>query len=811
MISDIKYALRQMMKYPGYTAVASLTLALGIGVNTTMFSVLNALVLQASPAPESSRLVSIVGTSAQSNERFLSPGDFYDFQRQNTAFEQVGAYNWDNFNLAEPGQPAERLSGMSVSGNFFQVFGVAPALGRTVGPADDQSGSGSVAVLSDGYWRSHFSADPGVIGRTVRMDTRQVTIVGVMPPQFDNLTYWGHIDVWRSFALDGAARQIRDNAWLRGIGRLKPGVPLGQAAAEATAIAGRIARDFPQTDSGNGLRLVSWNQARTSDVSRRVSWLCMALAGFVLLIACANLANLQLARVTERIRENAVRIALGASRLQLIRQLMVESLLVSAVGGAIGVLIAAWGSKVIGGTIYITGVHGMDLPINLNVLAFTVIATAATGVAVGMIPAWTASRTNVNAGLKQGSRGTTGDRSRHLLRRILIVSELALALLLMTGAGFFVRGAQRIANSDMGWRPDGLTTATMSLPFSANYLTDAQCRAFFDRLSGKLAALPGMQRATISAYLPITGFWRTSGIVVQGHPAPPHGKEPLVYYNSESPGNIPNVGLHMVSGRDFTDADRADSLPVAIINEAMARDLFPGENPIGRRIADSTAKGPAWLEVVGVVSDMHSTLELVRPPDTPFQVHLPLAQTPSQYAHWFNLAIRSSAPPATVAAGIRASVQQLDPDQPVYDILSARETMKQVTGGFEMTGKMLGAFALVGLALSAVGVFGVIAHLVAQRTPEIGIRMALGAQTGDVLWMVFGQGARLAAAGAAIGLACSWGLIRLLNSIVPALPGADALTIGCVAALLVAVALFACWLPARRATRIDPIIALRSE
>ncbi len=811
MISDLRYALRQLLKYPAFTAVASLTLALGIGVNTTMFSVLNALVLQASPAPESSRLVSIVGTSAQSNERFLSPADFYDFQRQSTAFEQVGAYNWANFNLAEPGQPAERLAGMSVSGNFFQIFGIPPALGRTVGPEHDQAGSGRVAVLSDGFWRSHYSADPNVIGRTVRMDSQQVTIIGVMPPQFDNLTYWGHIDLWQSFSLEGAARQIRDNAWLRGIGRLKPGFQLGQAGSEASAIASRLAKDYPQTDSGNGLRLVSWNYARTSDVTRRVSWLCMALAGFVLLIACANLANLQLARMTDRIRENAVRIALGASRLQLIRQLLIESLLLSAIGGAIGVLVASWGSRLISRAIYISGIPGMDVPINTNVLAFTMIATAVTGVAVGMVPAWIASRTDVNAALKQGSRGTTGDRSRHLLRKALIVSELALALLLMTGAGFFVRGTQRLASSDMGWRPDGLTTASMSLPFSANYLTDAQCGAFFDKLSGKLAALPGMQQATISVYLPVTGFWRTSGIAVQGRPAPAHGKEPLVYYNSETPGNISNLGLHMIRGRDFTLADRADSRPVAIINDTLARDLWPGENPVGKRIADAGAKTPTWLEIVGVVSDMHSTLELVRAPDTQFQVHLPLAQTPNQYAHWFNLAIRSSAPPQTVAAAIRAAVQQIDPDQPVYDILSARESMRQVTGGFGMTGKMLGIFALVGLALSAVGIFGVIANLVAQRTSEIGIRMALGAQAQDVLWLVLGQGVRLAAAGTAIGLACSWGLIRLLNSILPALPGADPLTIGCVAALLGAVALLASWLPARRATRIDPIIALRAE
>jgi putative ABC transport system permease protein len=811
VITDLRYACRQLVKYRGFTAVAVLTLALGIGVNTTMFSVLNALVLQISPAPESGRLVSIVGTSPQSQQRFFSPGDFYDYQAQNTSFEQVGAYYWNNFNLAEPGQPAERLAGMSVSGNFFPIFGIAPALGRVIGPENDKAGAGQVAVLSDGFWRGHFAADPNVIGRTVRMDSQQVTIIGVMPPTFDNVPFWGHIDLWQSFSLDGPTRQSRDNGFLWGIARLKRGINLGQASAEANAISSRIAHDFPQTDAGYGLRLVSWNDERVSALSRNISWLCMGLAGFVLLIACANLANLQLARMADRVRENAVRIALGASRLQLVRQLMVESLLLSALGGACGVLVASWGIRLISREIYITGVRGFDIPINTEVLLFTLAASAVTGIIVGTVPALIASRTDVNAALKQGSRGSTGDRSRHLLRKGLIVSELTLALVLLAGAAFFVRGTQRLTDADMGWKPDGLTTANLSLPFNASYVTDAQCRAFFDKLAARMDELPGVQKATISTYLPITGFWRTSGISIEGRPAPKRGREPLVYYNSETPGNISNLGMHIVAGRDFTSGDRADSRPVAIINEAMARGLFPGENPIGRRIADATAKVPAWLEIVGVTADIHTALELVRAPDTPYQIHLPLAQTPSQYAHWFSLAIRSSAPDSTVAAALRAAVQQIDPDQPVYDIVSARVSMQQITRSFGLTGRILGVFALIGLALSAVGIFGVIANLVAQRTSEIGIRMALGAQARDVLWLVLGQGLRLAALGIGMGLACAWGLVRFLDSIVPAMHGGDSVTLACVVALLGATAALACWFPARRATRVDPIVALRAE
>ncbi|HMD62085.1 MAG TPA: FtsX-like permease family protein, partial [Opitutaceae bacterium] len=581
--------------------------------------------------------------------------------------------------------------------------------------------------------------------------------------------------------------------------------------AEADAIAARLAHDYPQANAGNGLRLAFWNVTRTSDLSRRVSWLCMGLAGFVLLIACANLANLQLARMAGRVRELAVRIALGASRPQLIRQLLVESLLLSAIGGAVGVLLASWGVRLIGKEIVITGVQGLDLPINAGVLAFTLLASVATGIGVGVIPAWIASRTEVNAALKQGSRGSTGDRSRHMFRRALIVSELALALMLLSGAGYFVRGMQRLAHADLGWRPGGLITATMSLPFNANYLTDAQCRAFFDKLGAKLAALPGAQQATISAYLPVTGFWRTSGVVLDGRPTPPRGKEPLVYLDPVTPNHFSTLGMRLVRGRGFTDADRADSRRVAVINEAMARDLWPGEDPVGKRIAGASPAKPEWMEIVGVVNEVHATVEFVRRPDTHFQVYVPLNQTPSSYVHWFNLAIQSAAPAPTVAAALRAAVQQIDPDQPVYGIESAGESMQQFTSGLAVTGHMLGVFALVGLALSAVGLYGVIANLVAQRTSEIGIRMALGAQSRDVLWLVLGQGVRLAATGTVIGLACAWALIRLLDSILPAIPGGDPLAVACVASLLAAVALVASWLPARRAAAVDPIIALRSE
>jgi putative ABC transport system permease protein len=808
MLSDFRFALRQLFKRPGFSVVAILTLALGIGVNTTTFTMLNAVVLEVSSSPDSGRLVTVFRTSPQSQTWPHSPANFYDYQKQNTAFEKLAAFYPTDFNLAETGQPAERLAGVSVTGDYFPLLGVAPELGRVLGPDDDRPGAGQVAVLSNRFWRGHFAADPGVIGRRVRMDGQPVTIVGIMPDSFEEPLYFGHIDGWRPMALNSVTRQVRDNNWLLAIGRLKPSASLAGAQAEAAAIATRLAHDFPQTNAQNGLNLVPWNQVRVPAVSRSVSWLCMGLAGFVLLIACANLANLQLARMSERVREHAVRIALGASRLQLMRQLLVESLLLSAVGGLLGVLIASWGTRLIGSSIYITGIYGMDLPIDGTVLGFTLVAAAATGIVSGTIPAWIAARTDVNTSLKQGSRGTTGDRSRHRLRSALIVSELALALVLLCGAGYFVRGMQRLAHADMGWKPDGLVTATLSLPYSVHYATDAQCNAFAARLGAKLAALPGEQQAAISAYLPVLGFWQSGNINIQGRTFS-IGKEPLVNYDSVSPGYFQTLGMHQTQGREFTDADRPGSTPVAVINETMAKVLWPGENPLGKRIADGGGKdSSSWLEVVGVVNDVHPTVDLVRPPDTPFQVYLPFAQKP---AHYICVAVQSTAPDATVAAALRAAVQQLDSDEPVYAIVSARESMEQITHGLTMVGKMLGVFSLVGLALSAVGIYGVIANLVAQRTSEIGIRMALGAQARDVLWLVLGQGLRLSVAGTAIGLACAWALVRLLHAVLPSIPGGDPAALACMVALLSCVALFACWLPARRATKVDPIIALRSE
>jgi len=809
MLTDIKFGIRQLLKYPGFTAIAVLTLALGIGVNTTMFSVLNALVFEASRAPDSERMVAVFRTSPQSQEWPHAPANYFDYERQQNSFARLSSYYWNNSNMAEPGQPAERLPSMTVGGEFFSVFGIPPELGRTIGPDDARSGATRVAVLSDGFWRDHFASDPNVVGRTLRMDGLPITVVGVMPPSMDQTLYWGHIDLWTAQLFDPATRAIRDNNFMQIIGRLKPGATIEQAQAEATAIASRLAHDYPNTNAQNGLRLASWNNVVGGGASRSLTWLCMALAVFVLLIACANLANLQLARMASRLREHAVRIALGATRVQLIRQLLVENVLLAALGGVLGTIIAAWGTKLIGSEIVISGVAGFGIPIDNRVLVFTLAASLVTGIVVGVVPAWIASKTDVNNALKQGARGSSGGKTHHRFRQALVVGELALALLLLAGAGYFVRGLQRFSNAETGWKPDGLIVANLSLPFNATYSTDEQYRAFVDKLTRKLTDLPGATQSTVAASLPISGFYRSGPIVVQGRAIPAKGKEPLTYYNPVSVGHFSTLGIRLLSGRDFDAGDRADTHPVAIINETMARVLWPGESALGKRFKDPG--DTAWFDVVGVVNDVHPTLEVFRSSDTPFQTYTPLIQTPGYKAHWLSLAIRTSAPAPTVATALRAAVQQIDPDQPVYTIQTAREQMEQVTQGLKLVSRILGVFALIGLALSSVGIYGVISNVVAQRTTEIGIRMALGAQEHNVLWMVLGQGVRLSVIGIAIGIAASWGLVRVMDSMLPLIHGADPIAFSLVAVLLVAVALFACWLPARRAARVNPVVALRGD
>ena len=804
-MNDLKFAFRQLLKNPGFTAVAVLTLALGIGANTTMFSVLNTLLLRALPYPNSERLVRVFRTSPQSQTWPHSVANFLDHREQNSVFERMAAFTWWSFNLAEPGEPAERLRGIIATADFFPTLGVAAALGRTFMSEEDQPGGNKVVVLSQTFWRRRFSSDTNIIGRTLRLDGESVAVIGVMPASFEHPLLWGPVDAFRPAAFTPEQRQNRGNNWLNTLARLKPGVTLGQAQAEMSAIAKRLAQAYPDNNAKDNVRLVLLRKSEMDDTGRHLTWLTMGLAGFVLLIACANLANLQLVRTATRARELAVRAALGAGRVRLMRQFLTESLVVSLSGGALGLLSALWGDEFIGRRMLIANEPGLNLAPDATVLSFALLCSLATGIVFGTVPAWIASRADVNDALKESSRGTTSSRSQHRLRHTLIIGEVALALVLLTGASLFVRGLHRFTHRDPGWRVDGLLTGWLSLPGTKYERSDQQL-AFFQRLEERLAALPGVERAAISSSLPIWAFGSSHTIVVEGRPAPPAGQEPLVYAESVSPGYFETIGIQLRQGRVFASTDTTNRDAVVVINETMARHFWPNENPVGKRIRSRDPGEPQWQEIVGVVRDVRFPANLGAP-DTRLQVYYPFAQEARPFAA---IVLRTSGKPESVASAVRRAVAEIDPDQPVNELDSARKIVDRNLANLGLVGTMLGAFAVLGLVLAAVGTYGVISSFVAQRTGEIGIRMALGAQKRDVLWLVLGRGLRLLLAGSLLGVGGALATARLLAAAMPELPG-DPGAIAAITIVLVAVAVVACWLPARRAAKVEPMEALRCE
>jgi putative ABC transport system permease protein len=797
----MKSALRQLVKSPGFTVIALITLALGIGVNTTAFTILNRLLFQGLPFADSRRLVQIWATSPQSQFVPQSPGDYLDEKEQNTVFERTAAYLvYGDASLAEPGQLPERATGIAVAADFLPLMGIVPALGRAFTP-DEDAHHASVILLSNAYWQKHFGGNPQILGRTLRLNGTVVTIVGVVPAAFDEPTLFGQrLDFWNLDATD-VNRNLREKGWYFVAARLKPGVTIGQAQAEMTALAARLAHDYPKTNAQRGLKVIPYPTDSIGELGRNITWLVMDLTLAVLLIACVNLANLQLVRTTGRAREFAIRLALGAPRGQLIRMLLNESLLLSLAGGALGLLIAKWGNS------YLAAFFTLDMPLDFRVVGFTFAVSAVTGAIFGSIPAWLASRADVNTTLKQSSRGTSADRSRHRLRHGLIVVELALALILLTGAGYFIRGIQRLTHRELGWKPENLLVGYVALPHDGyGEEGDERSRGFGDRLRTDLLALPGVDHAAITRTSPAWGYG-SIGFIVEGRPPPPRGQEPLAYWDSVSPGFLDTYGMRLLQGRDFTEADRHDGLRVVIVNEAMAQKLWPGENPLGKRIGATDPAHPDWAEIVGVTNNIVPGSDL-SPPVTRYAVYRPWAQGSHRFIAF---SLHSAKDPRVLENGVRHAMARLEPNVVIPFLATADDTMTSTLSGFTLVRRLLIEVAVLGLLLAAVGIYGVIANLASERTQEIGIRMALGAQASDVRWLFLRNGIRLALLGTAIGLLGSFGLIRILNRTMSIVPGNDPWVVIGVAALLIGVALLACWLPARRATKVNPLIALRAE
>jgi putative ABC transport system permease protein len=800
---DLRYSLRMLLKHKGFTVVAALTLALGIGVNTAMFSVLNTFLFRSLPYPQSERLVRVFRTSPHSQNWPHSAANFFDQHDQNTVFDKMAAYNFVSRNLTEDGHTAERLLSLAATADFFPTLGVAPARGRVFKPEEFEPGADNVIVLTDRFWTRRFGSDPNIVGSTVQLDGKTVQIVGVMPPGFDHPILWGPVDIYQPLTFTKERKANRQNNFLSAFGRLKPGVSIQQAEQSMITLAANIGKQN-STNQGDSVRLEPLQRSTSDSIGRTVMWFTFGLAGFVLLIACANLANLQLVRTAARSRELAVRAALGAGRFRLLRHSLTESIVVALIGGTISLAIALWAVRFISTRLF-TDLPGASVQLDYKVFGFALLCSLLTGVLFGTVPAWLASRADVNHILRENSRGSTAGRSQHRLRHMLVVGEVAFALVLLAAAGLFLRGLNRFINSDPGWRVDGLLTAQMSLR-GDKYKEDEQRLVFLKELENRLSTLPGVEHAAIGGSQPVFGFSSSSSFVIEGRPEPPPDKYPEMFFEPISRDYFETLGAHLQQGRAFNDADTADHPRVVIINQTAARNFWPNESPIGKRISNP---GPQkeFFEIVGVVNDLAFPGTLGEP-YTRFEAFLPMMQDAPSY---FTIVLRTSSSSETLGNSLHNVVAGIDPTLPIYRIRTARVAVDQGLGSISLLGSLLGAFATVGLLLAAIGIYGVISYTVVQRTGELGIRMALGAQSRDVLWLVLSKGAVLILVGALFGGLGAYGVSRLLISLIPSLPTRDPLVLPVTGLVLVVVALAACYIPARRATRVDPLVALRSE
>ena len=800
---DLRYSLRMLLKHKGFTVVSALTLALGIGINTAMFSVLNTFLFGSLPYPQSERLVRVWRTSPHSQNWPFSAGNFFDQHAQNTVFEKMAAFTGASRNLTEQGQTAERLLGLAATADFFPMMGVAPAHGRVFKPEEFEPGADNVVVLSDRFWTRRFGSDPNIVGRKIQLDGKTVEIVGVMPPGFEHPILWGPLDIWQPLSFTPEGKTNRGTNYLSSLGRLKPGVSIQQAEQSMIALAANIHKQN-KSNEGESLRLEPLKLSMSDDIGRTVMWFTFGLAGFVLLIACANLANLQLIRTAARARELAVRAALGAGRWRLLRHSFTESIIIALIGGVISLVIAIGAVRFISARMF-TGLPGANVQLDYKVFGFALLCSLLTGVLFGTVPAWLASRADVNLALRENSRGSTAGRSQHRLRHMLIVGEVAFALVLLAGAGLFLRGLQRFINSDPGWQVDGLVTAQLGLR-GEKYKDDKQRVVRVTELENTLRALPGVQDVALGMSHPVFGFHSSSSFLVEGQPEPPPDKYPEMFFESVSNDYFKTMGARLQQGRTFNSADTKDRPNVVIINETAARTFWPNESPVGKRIS-STSREREYYEIVGVVNDLAFPGSLGEP-YTRYEAFVPVAQAAPNY---LTLILRTSSNPETFGNTLRSSVAGWDPEQPVFRIRTARAAVDQGLGSISLLGSLLGAFAAIGVILAAIGIYGVVSYTVVQRTGELGIRMALGAQSRDVLWLVLSKGGVLVVIGALLGGFGAYGISKLLISLIPSLPTRDPLILPVAGLALVAVALVACYIPARRATRVDPLVALKSE
>jgi putative ABC transport system permease protein len=809
LLQDIRYALRMLRKTPGFTAVAVITLGLGIGANTAIFSVVNAVLIRPLPYPNANRLVMIWERRLPDGEQQnnTSPATFLNWKEHATVFEQTAAcFNWTK--ILTGGAAAERLNVQEVTPNFFALLGVNAALGRTLLASEDSvDGANDVVVLSFELWRRRFGSDPRIVGRNIVLDGKPQTVVGVMPRGFEFFVKRGSFGQEQPQAWLPVTFSEKDPSfhgrYLQAVGLLRPGVTLPPAQAAMTSLALSLEAQDPESMKNWTVNLVPLRTQLVGAIQPALQVLLGAV-GLVLLIVCANVATLLLARSKSRSHEIAIRVALGAKPWQVIRQVLTESFLLAALGGIAGLLLARWSASALlalapAGLVPLEGAE-----VDWRVLAFTCGIALMTGVLFGVVPAVQAARARPNDELKEGGR--SGSESVHSgrTRNSFVVAEMALALVLLAGSGLLIRSFSRLMAVDPGFQARGVLTARVELP-SSKYKDDAKISEFYAQLLERIRQLPGVRSASADAYLPFTGGISGTGVEVEGRPPLPAAEQPEVDIAVVEPHFFETLGIPLLSGRSFTDREAREVTHTVVISQSMARKLWPNEDPVGKRVTIHMKDVDVPSQVIGVVGDVkHAGLD-AEVNATAYWPHPELAY------NFMTLVIRTDGDPLALAPAIRQAVWSLDKDQPVVDITSMEDLLWVSLARARFSTVVLGVFAGMALLLAITGIYGVVSYSVAERTREIGIRVALGAQRNDVLRMVLGQGLMLAGLGIAIGLAAALAATRLLTSLLFGTSPSDPATFASVAGLLIAVALSACYIPARSAMKVDPMVALRYE
>jgi putative ABC transport system permease protein len=800
---DLRYGARTLQRSPGVAFVAILAIALGIGANTTIFSVVNSLLLRPLPFANPDKLVKVLTTDPKRNRNDLPTSfpNFADWREQNQVFENITAYS--DASAAFSGDDApEQINGVAATAGMFPLLGVKPFLGRPFYAEEERPGSAPVAVISYGLWQRRFGSDRKLIGQQVMLDGKSTTIVGVMPQGFKFPLDSENPEIWSPLDPTTELNQTRGARYLNVVARLKGGVTLQQAQADMESVSHRLEEQYPANNTGRGIRLVSLYEDTVGEV-RPALLILLGAVGCVLLIACANVANLLLARAAGRHKEIAVRTALGASRLRIVRQLLTESVLLATIGGISGLLLAMWGVDTLVKFIPAGVPRAQEISMDGRALGFTLAISILTGIIFGLVPALQASRLDLNESLKEGGRGSTEGMRRNRVRGLLVVFEIALSLMLLVGAGLLIKSFERLRDINPGFNPERVLTMSIALPDS-KYAEPERQAIFFQELIKRAATLPGVESAALIEPLPLSGNHSTTSFIIEGHAPLAPSDQLIANTRAISPDFFKAMSIPVIKGRTFTERDSKDAPNVLVVNETLARRFFPGEDPIGKRATVYPFKTPC--EIVGIVGDVrHRSLDVEAEPE----FYVSYLQSPQPF---MSLVARSvSNDPAQLTAAIQSAVQEIDKAQPISDVKTMNQLLGESTASRRFNMLLLGIFALLALILASVGIFGVMSYMVSQRTHEIGIRMALGAQVSDVFKLVVGQGMVLVLIGIGIGLLGAFAITRVMSGLLYGVSATDPLTFIGVALLLSAVALIACLIPARKATRVDPMIALRYE